>query len=205
MKNSKTLNTKNQSYIRLIQRTISMIMITILFININTIQAQQPVNEYNTVTSKEITKNPIISKPTVNLNSVYGQLFNAIKSGQKCYQVKVSSVSTKNNNYGFVTYALGNLERDGDTYNLIIKGLSTEIDDRNNFQGAKTEESMVIYTQGNGIGVSVNLKTWGNKTLRLTDVKLNKERYGYFITGKATEGNRTVYYTIGIYEYDCLI
>ncbi len=145
-------------------------------------------------------KNSVANTAT---NPVYAEILNKINHN-KCFAVKVTSVSVKNNTYAFTSFSKGFLEKKN-TYNMTIKGLTTEFDDRNNFQGAKTQESFDIYNSGNTVGVNLHLKTWGNKTLRLTDVKIKKERFGYFITGSATDGNRTVYYTIGIYETDCLI
>lgn len=147
-----------------------------------------------------------VSQPVgqIHLPSTYNQLFNSLKNG-KCYNAKITSVSVKNNNYAFTTFSQGFLKIESG-YNIDIKPLQTEFDDRNNFQGAKTIENLTIYKVGSeDIGVVVNMQTWGNKSIKLKDVQITKEPSGYFITGKATDGNRTVYYTIGIYETDCLI
>lgn len=166
-----------------------------LFVQVSTINASNGI---------------IFLKPTKcnNVNTtdpVYNQLFNAIKTGGKCYNAKITSVSVKNNKYAFTSFSKGFL-RIQSGYNIAISGLQTEFDDRRNFQGAKTIENIVIYKRGHdNIGVSINMKTWGNKTIQLQNAKINREPYGYFVTGKVTDGNRTVYYTIGIYETACLI
>jgi len=150
---------------------------------------------------------PKIHKKTSNINPVYvyNELLNNIKSGKICYSVKVSSVSVKNNNYAFSSFAKGFLEIKND-HNIAIPGLITEFDDRKNFQGTKTRENVeMYYASYNKIGVVVNMQTWGNKSVKLKNVKITKERYGYFITGNINDGNRTVYYTFGIYKTSCLI
>jgi len=166
-----------------------------LFVQVSTINASNGV----------IILKPIKLNNVNTINPVYNQLFNAIKTGGKCYNAKITSVSVKNNNYAFTSFSRGFL-RIQSGYNIAISRLQTEFDDRHNFQGPKTIENLVIYKTGNyTIGVEVNMRTWGNKSIKLKNVKINKEPYGYFITGKATDGNRTVYYTIGIYETTCLI
>lgn len=194
MKISKKNNTENLNYLKVIKSGLFLI-ITIFFLKANTINASNGklLNLTNNFVS-EITIDP-----------VYNQLFNAIKSGRKCYNVKVISVSVKNNNYAFTSFSVGFLKIESG-YNIAIKSLQTEFDDRRNFQGSKTIENLVIYKKDKyNIGMTVNFKTWGNKTIKLKNVKITKEPYGYFITGKATDGNRTVYYTLGIYETTCLI
>ncbi|MGV6845240.1 MAG: hypothetical protein ACWA42_03835 [Lutibacter sp.] len=149
-------------------------------------------------------KNNHLLNSEFTIDPIYNQLFKALKNG-KCYNVKVTAVSVKNNNYAFTSFSQGFLHIVSG-YNIEIKSLRTEFDDRNNFQGAKTIENLVIYKKDKyHIGMTVNMKNWGNKTIKLKDVKIAKEPYGYFITGKATDGNRTVYYTLGIYQTNCLI
>lgn len=189
MKNPETTSSRINS--TLIQSVFILLAILFAF-QANTLNAQvkgvgQPVGQLNTTSG-----------------STYNQLFNSLKNG-KCYNTKITSVSVKNNNYAFTTFSRGFLKIESG-YNIDIKQLQTEFDDKNNFQGAKTIENLTIYKIGSeNIGVVVNMQTWGNKSIKLKDAKIVKEPYGYFITGKATDGNRTVYYTIGIYETDCLI
>jgi len=193
MKNIKTKENQNKIYVALIKR-ILFSLLAIFFLKINTINAT------GGITPKILNHN--ISKLTID--PVYNQLFNAIKRG-KCFSVKVTSVSVKSNKYAFTSFSVGFLQIVSG-YNIAIKSLRTEFDDRNNFQGAKTIENLVIYKIGKyNIGMTVNFKSWGNKTIRLKNVKIVKEPYGYFITGKTTDGNRSVYYTLGIYETTCLI
>jgi len=192
MKNSKIK--EKQMYVTQIKKVVFFI-IAIFFLKSNL------VNATNGITSKLINHN--ISELTIN--PVYNQLFNSMKSGGKCYNVKVTSVSVKNNKYAFTSFSSGFLKIESG-YNIAIRSLQTEFDDRNNFQGTKTVENLVIYKKNKyEIGMTVNMRTWGNKTIKLQNVKITKETSGYFITGKATDGNRTVYYTLGIYETTCLI
>ena len=148
-----------------------------------------------------------VSQPIEHLTSnisAYKDLFNRIKNGE-CFNVKVSSVSTKNNNYAFVSYAQGFVEK-YENDKLKISNLNMEFDDRTNFQGPKTNEEIVVTNNHNNVvSLYVKMITWGNRFLTLKNVKITKERFGYFITGNITDGNRTVYYTLGIYKTDCLI
>jgi hypothetical protein len=190
---SKKLNSLNLNYSTVIQ-SVFFLIITIFFLKANTIKASN--GELLNLTNNSV---PELIDP------VYNQLFNAIKSGRKCYNAKITSVSVKNNKYAFTSFSKGFLRIESG-YNIAISRLQTEFDDRRNFQGAKTVENLVVYKIGrSGIGMTVNMKTWGNKTIKLKNVKITKEPYGYFITGNATDGNRTVYYTLGIYETTCLI
>lgn len=194
MKISKKISNINLNNSTVIQ-SVFFLIITIFFLKINTINA-----------SNRISPNSIInSVSNLTTNPVYNQLFNAIKSGGKCYNVKVTSVSVKDNKYAFTSFSQGFLQIESG-YNIAIKSLQTEFDDRQNFQGTKTVENLVIYKKDKyNIGMTVNMRNWGNKTIKLKNVKITKETYGYFITGNATDGNRTVYYTLGIYETTCLI
>jgi hypothetical protein len=187
-------NKANHVYVSQIKRTV-FIIIALFFLKTNAI------NTVNGLTPKLISQN--ISELTTD--PVYNQLFNSMKSGGKCYNVKVTSVSVKNNKYAFTSFSSGFLKIESG-YNISIRSLQTEFDDRNNFQGVKTVENLVIYKKSKyEIGMTVNMSTWGNRTIKLQNVKIAKEPYGYFITGNATDGNRTVYYTLGIYETTCLI
>ena len=179
-------------------KTLPLALLVCLFLATSFVKASNS----NPTPSKLVgIENNIITATT---NPIYNELFNRIKNGE-CFKVKVSSVSTKNNNYAFVSYAQGFLQIQSG-YNIAISRLQTEFDDRKNFQGPKTIENLVIYKKSSrDIGMTVNMKNWGNKTIKLQNVKITKERFGYFITGKATDGNRTVYYTLGIYKTDCLI
>jgi len=192
MKNLKTKKAVIQNYSINVQKILFLIA-TIFFLN--------NLNASGGFTQK--VNHSSISEFTIN--PVYNQLFNAIKSGGKCYNAKITSVSVKNNKYAFTSFSKGFLRIQGG-YNIAINSLQTEFDDRNNFRGSKTIENLVIYKRDKyNIGMTVNFKTWGNKTIKLKNVKITKEPYGYFITGKASDGNRTVYYTLGIYETTCLI
>ncbi|OIP50789.1 MAG: hypothetical protein AUK33_06125 [Flavobacteriaceae bacterium CG2_30_34_30] len=197
MKNSKkSFGQKNRFFTSL--NKILFITLTYIFMQVSSMNAQVNLNSGGVAA-----QTPQITLP-IGTNPVFAELYNRIKNGGECFDAKVSSVSTKNNNYAFVSFAYGFIEKDG--YNLKTILYQTEFDDRNNFQGAKTKEEIAIINTGsNAIGVNVKMITWGNRTLRLTNVNITKESYGYFITGKITDGNRTVYYTIGIYKTTCLI
>jgi len=196
MKNSKkSFGQKNRFFTSL--NKILFITLTYIFMQVSSMNAQVNLNSGGVAA-----QTPQITLPT-GTNPVFAELYNRIKNGGECFGAKVSSVSTKNNNYAFVSFAHDPLlEIDG--YNLKM-GLATEFDDRNNFQGTPTQEEIAIINTGsNAIGINVKTITWGNQTLRLTHVNIAKESYGYFITGKITDGNRTVYYTIGVYKTTCL-
>ena len=197
MKNSKkSFGQKNRFFTSL--NKILFITLTYIFMQVSSMNAQVNLNSGGVAA-----QTPQITLP-IGTNPVFAELYNRIKNGGECFGAKVSSVSTKNNNYAFVSFAHDPLlEIDG--YNLKM-GLATEFDDRNNFQGTPTQEEIAIINTGsNAIGINVKTITWGNQTLRLTHASITKESYGYFITGKITDGNRTVYYTIGIYKTTCLI
>lgn len=196
MKNSsKSGKQKNQFFNSL--NKVLFIALTFLFVQVSSMNAQANLHSGGVAV-----QTPQITLPA-GTNPVYAELYNRIKNGGECFGAKVSSVSTKNNNYAFVSFAHSPL-LGIDGYNLKM-GLATEFDDRSNFQGAPTQEEIAIINTGsNAIGINVKTITWANRTLRLTNTEITKERFGYFITGKITDGNRTVYYTLGVYKTDCI-
>jgi len=188
----KILKIKNRKVNTSLLKKLFLVMLTFLFFEVN----------YANVSSKIITPKPLKSK-TIATNAVFTELM-AILNIHQCLGVAVTSTSVKNK-YSFSTFARGQLTKKN-AYTLTTSSLQTEISDRKNFQGTKIRETIDIFKSGNtGIGVNIKMETWGNRTIRLRNVVINKRRYGYFITGQVTDGNRTVYYTIAIYKDICLI
>lgn len=154
--------------------------------------------------------NPIHTLPIKNasavtnpVNPVFYELMYKLNHN-KCLSISVNSVSIKNK-YSFTSYGTASLIKENATTIKTARSVNMEFSDRNNFKGAKTLENIKIYGRSNQISVWIKLVTWGNKTIVLRNVTIRKERYGYFITGRVTDANRTVYYTLGIYETVCLI
>ncbi len=75
--------------------------------------------------------------------------------------------------------------------------------DRNRFQGNTDRQRFEVYKVGNRVDMKITLITWGNATVTLTNVKVFKDQYGYYITGKKTGGRSTSLYTVAM--YDCEI
>jgi len=178
------------------------IYITIsLFMTITLSQAKNAGN--NILPIKQKTKIETLTNP------IFYELIYKINH-HKCLQLEVSSMSiykSSKQNFlnSYTSYGRGSLIKENNFTLKTIGSVKMEFSDRNNFSGAKTLENIKIYGRTNTISVEIKLATWGNKTIVLRDVKIHKDGFGYFITGRVTDGNRTVYYTLGIFEVACLI
>lgn len=194
MKNSiKTIFKENQNFNSF--KKVFFIMLTLLFVQVSSLNAS------NGITPPKLAFDN--GSAIMASNPVFTELM-AILNLNRCLGITVTSTSIKDK-YSFSSYAVGQLAKKNST-TLTSGSIQTEFSDRNNFQGAKTRETIEIVNTGssNVVGVNVKMETWGNRTLILSNVVINKRRYGYFITGQITDGNRTIYYTIGIYENVCL-
>lgn len=151
-----------------------------------------------------------------NINTAYGNpIFYEIMykvTHDKCLQIEVSSMSIKksaNRSFmnSFTSYGSESLVKLDNHTLKTARSVNTEFSDRNNFAGAKTLEDIEIYegTTGDAVGVKIKMVTWGNRSIVLNNVKIHRDGLGYFITGRVTDNNRTVYYTLGIFEVECLI
>ena len=175
-----------------------------LIMSVALVQAKNSNREKTLPISKE---NSIISiMPT---NRVFYELMYKLNH-KKCLQLEVSSMSiSKSRNRSFMnsytSYGRESLIKENSYTLKSAHSVKMEFSDRNNFAGPKTRESFKIYGRTNTISVEIKLETWGNKTIVLRNVEIHKDGFGYFITGRVTDGNRTVYYTLGIYEVVCLI
>jgi hypothetical protein len=172
-----------------------------LFMTITLLQAKNVEN--NIVLVK---KNNTVEAFT---NPIFYELMYKINHS-KCLQLEVSAMSiNKSRNQSFMnsytSYGRESLIKENNYTLKSARSVNMEFSDRNNFAGAKTRESFKIYGRTNTISVEIKLETWGNKTIVLRNVEIHKDGFGYFITGRVTDGNRTVYYTLGIYEVACLI
>jgi len=174
---------------------------------IMTIALVQAKNGNNKVTLPVSKKNNIINiNPT---NRIFYELMYKINH-HKCLQLEVSSMSinkSRNRSYmnSYTSYGSGSLIKENNYTLKSARSVNMEFSDRKNFAGPKTRESFKIYGRTNTISVEIKLESWGNKTIVLRNVEIHKDGFGYFITGRVTDGNRTVYYTLGIYEVVCLI
>jgi len=172
-----------------------------LFMTIALIQAKNVENNILPIkqnSSIEALTNPIFYELMYKINH------------SKCLQLEVSSMSIKKSSNqkfmnSFTSYGRESLIKENNYTLKSARSVNMMFSDRNNFAGAKTRESFKIYGKTNTISVWIKLETWGNKTIVLRNVKIYKDGFGYFITGRVTDGNRTVYYTLGIYEAECLI
>ena len=81
--------------------------------------------------------------------------------------------------------------------NYNSENVETAFNDRNNFQSKKTVESVSISSSGNNVKVKMQFHTW-SQNVELSNVKMTKEQFGYFITGSQSNNTKTVYYTITI-------
>ncbi len=132
-------------------------------------------------------------------NSVLNRLKQKVNEGY-IFSAQISSSTVKKNKnieMAFTTFGMGplHLKKDGKFY---VDNIKTAFNDRNNFQGKKTIESLVLSSNGNNVKVIMKFHTWSNQTVELTNVKIIKERHGYFATGIHKNGSKTVYYTIVI-------
>ncbi|WP_027065251.1 hypothetical protein [Maribacter sp. Hel_I_7] len=139
--------------------------------------------------------------PCVNsdyTNAVFARLVSKINEGF-IFNAHVSSSTVKkdgNVELPFTTFGSGPLNlTKGDI--IKIENIETSFNDRNNFQSKKTVESMSISSSGNNVKVKMQFHTW-SQNVELSNVKITKERFGYFITGTQSNNTKTVYYTIAI-------
>jgi len=140
-------------------------------------------------------------EPTKNIvdeNTILERLVSKIKEGY-IFNAHISSSTVKkdgNVEMPFTTFGSGslNLIKDG---SIKIENVQTAFNDRNNFQSKKTVESLWLSSTGNNIKVKMQFHTW-NQSVELSNVKITKERFGYFITGLQSNNSKTVYYTIAI-------
>lgn len=153
---------------------------------------------------------PIKQNTTVesSTNRIFYELMYKIQHG-KALQIEVASMSINKsrNPYlnSYTAYGKAFLVKENSTTLKTDRNVSMAFSDRNNFTGAKTFENFKIYGSTNTIKVELKLVTWGNKTIVLRNVLIRKEPQGYFITGRVNDGNRTVYYTLGIFEVQTII
>ena len=71
--------------------------------------------------------------------------------------------------------------------------------DRNHFQGKKDKSTMKIYVSGGRVRVQMTSITWGG-SYKLDNVRIEKNRFGYFITAHKEIGSRITKYTIAIHS-----
>jgi hypothetical protein len=141
-------------------------------------------------------------------NRIFYELMYKIQHG-KALQIEVASMSINKSRKpylnSYTAYGKAYLVKENSTTLKTDRNVSMAFSDRNHFAGAKTLESIKIYGATNIIKVEIKLVTWGNKTIILRNVNIRREPQGYFITGRVTDGNRTVYYTLGIFEVQTII
>ena len=131
-----------------------------------------------------------------------------LSNDRDCYNVNVSSVTVKQNRnmeHSFTSYgSFGYLRKESSS---AIKAFEvrTSFSDRNLFSGKKTVESLKISSSGSRVQVKITFKTWSNEVITLSNVKISKGRFGYFITGNYSKSNKSTYYTLAIYKTDCII
>ena len=131
-------------------------------------------------------------------NAVFERLVSKINEGF-IFSAHISSSTVKkdgNVELPFTTFGSGPLNlTKGDI--IKIENVETAFNDRNNFQSKKTVESISISSSGNNVKVKMQFHTW-SQNVELSNVKITKEQFGYFITGSQSNNTKTVYYTITI-------
>jgi len=191
-KSVKKINNQKQKFLK----TLGIIMFAFLCFQISNIYAS------NGTLPPKIIKS---SSNVTSRNPLFNELMAILKAHQ-CLSVTVSGISLKDKS-SFTSYGAGELSLSNkNNYTLTAPHIRTELSDRRNFQGATTRETIDIFNRsGNTIGVTVKMETWGNRTIWLRNVEITKRYNRYFISGIVTDGNRTVYYVIGLYKATCLI
>ena len=139
-------------------------------------------------------------------NTIFNEIISKLNAG-KCLSVQVSSTSIRkkgSKEYAFTSYGIGSLSK---VNNSTIKAnrVQTSFSDRSFFKGSKTVENYTITCTSTVFNIKVNYQTWGNQTINLRDAIIFKGRHGYFVTGNYYDGKKIVFYTIAIYEVNCLI
>ena len=97
----------------------------------------------------------------------------------------------------YTVHGIGFLRKDRNR--RTIEGIVGEaaFSDRNNFSGKKDRQTLLLSTQGNNVRVQIRLDSWGRGLETLSNVRIHKEKFGYFITGEY----QTTHYIIAIYPY----
>ena len=148
--------------------------------------------------NSEVMKSSVTCENLAYDNAVFERLVSKINEGF-IFNAHISSSTVKkdgNVELPFTTFGSGPLNlTKGDI--IKIENIETSFNDRNNFQSKKTVESMSISSSGNNVKVKMQFHTW-SQNVELSNVKITKERFGYFITGTQSNNTKTVYYTIAI-------
>jgi hypothetical protein len=132
-------------------------------------------------------------------NAELDRLVSKINDGY-IFNAHISSTTVKKDGSiekAFTTFGSGplNLIKNG---SVSIKNVKTAFNDRNDFQSKKTVESITLSSAGKSIKIRMQFHTWAQSVVELSNAKITKERFGYFLTGSQSNGSKTVYYTIVI-------
>jgi len=141
-------------------------------------------------------------------NPIFQELLNKLSDTRDCYIVDVSSMTVKKNKnleQSFTSYGSFGYLRKENASAIKAFTVNTAFSDRSMFSGKKTIESFNITNRGSQVQVRITFKTWSNEVITLSNVKISKGRFGYFITGHYSKSNKSTYYTLVIYKTDCLI
>ncbi len=84
--------------------------------------------------------------------------------------------------------------------NKLVATVDVAFSDRSYFQGAKDRTTIEIYKVGSTVRAKLILNRWGNTVVNLSNVKLEKKQFGYFLTGEKTDGRSNVKYTIAMFS-----
>ncbi len=141
-------------------------------------------------------------------SSIVQEIQGILKSGQ-CLDVSLTGQTVRTRNTGgLYAYSFhGQSEFSGyrNTTGKMRAGFNIHFSDRQWLQGDKDTQMLEVNLNGSQVSVNIELRDW-NSEFQLSNVKVSKERYGYFITGERTNGNSTTYYIISIYNaHTCLI
>lgn len=139
-------------------------------------------------------------------STIFNEIIQKLNEDGKCMIVQVSSTSILkkgSNERAFTTFSTGHLKK---ITNSTIKAdrLQTSFSDREFFQGQKTVENISLKIVNNSFKIMVNFQTWGNANVTLDDPIIAKGQNGYFATGRYFDGQKSMQYTIAIYEEVCL-
>jgi len=153
----------------------------------------------------------------VTTNPILQELLNRIGNGE-CFGVNSTMVTVRNDKYVQSSYTAfsnpkfidnGSLKKDRLSNGIVFNFQKVAFSDRSIFNGKKDQQTVKITSSGNSVQVEFTLNSWSNSKIRLSNVKITKERIGaynnYFITGKSVFGTKVAYYTIAIYKVTCLI
>ena len=137
----------------------------------------------------------------INITHPFDQLMSQLNAGDQFY-VELTAISIKNQGNkkeSFTSHGKGPLQKASNAI-CQIKGVKMQFSDQSNFQGASTIEHFKISKKGNDIGVEIRFQSWGNRSIALREVSMSKEKQGYFISGKMTNGSNISYYNLAIYK-----